>query len=188
MELRRNHHLGFSLPELLLALLILIIISTFTIPKIVQAQQATALNSVMKETIATLSQVYYLGNLEGQNNTTGNLSYVRSRLNYLKHCPSDNIAEGCFTINPAWVGYGGFKLPNGAGVVLWSYYSQPCNSIVIDANGDEPPNAYNQDKIFLVGCWQSASYNGQQFQGGKLQRELWGGGIGMSTMWDTMWE
>lgn len=52
-------HSGFTLAELLIALAILGIIATFTIPKILSSQQNGQFNSAAKEAIAAVSEAYY---------------------------------------------------------------------------------------------------------------------------------
>lgn len=49
---------GFTLAELLIALSILGVIATFTIPKVLQSQQNGKYNTMAKEAIATISQAY----------------------------------------------------------------------------------------------------------------------------------
>jgi prepilin-type N-terminal cleavage/methylation domain-containing protein len=52
------HTSGFSLTELLIALMILGEIATFTIPKVLMAQQSNSYNATAKEAIGTISGAY----------------------------------------------------------------------------------------------------------------------------------
>jgi prepilin-type N-terminal cleavage/methylation domain-containing protein len=56
--MHRKIYSGFTLAELLIALAILGVIATFTIPKVLQSQQDTKSTAIAKETIATFSQAY----------------------------------------------------------------------------------------------------------------------------------
>lgn len=77
-------HRGFTLAELLLALSILAVISTATIPKILQAQSSQKFNSIAKETAGTMSNILLnlrVNNLLSPNTTTADFTPY---LNYLK--------------------------------------------------------------------------------------------------------
>ena len=55
---RQKPHSGFTLAELLIALAILGVIATFTIPKIITSQQNAKYQAVAKETVSTIAAAY----------------------------------------------------------------------------------------------------------------------------------
>ena len=61
---------GFTLAELLIALLILGEISTFTIPKIIYSQQNQKYNAIAKESAAMISAAYQQYQYSGNSLTT----------------------------------------------------------------------------------------------------------------------
>src|SRR5687767_13149176 len=63
--MKREAGRGFTLPELMLCMLIISVISTYSIPKALAAQQNLRKKAVLRETIAALSEVVYLGGLTG---------------------------------------------------------------------------------------------------------------------------
>ena len=67
---------GFSLPELLLVLLILGNIAAFSIPKVLSAQTDAKKTAILKETYTTVNQIYYQGHLQGLMKQGYNGSYV----------------------------------------------------------------------------------------------------------------
>jgi prepilin-type N-terminal cleavage/methylation domain-containing protein len=79
----RKHHEGFTLAELLIALLILGEIATFTIPKILISQQNTQRNAVMKETAGMLSAALSQAKLNGTLTSSSRLTDLAPYFNYL---------------------------------------------------------------------------------------------------------
>jgi prepilin-type N-terminal cleavage/methylation domain-containing protein len=75
---------GFTLAELLISLAILGVIATFTIPKVLQAQQNSAYNSAAKETIAMISAAYQQYQLTGQVSASTTPGDLLPYINYLK--------------------------------------------------------------------------------------------------------
>lgn len=79
----RHASIGFTLAELLISLMILGLIATFTIPKILITQQTLRFNAVAKEDIsaisAALTQAQYMGTLT-TNTTIGDITQY---LNYV---------------------------------------------------------------------------------------------------------
>jgi len=111
---------GFTLVELLTALLILSVIATFTIPKILSSQQNAKRKAILKETYATLSQIHYVHVMEGAQNEKLAIAYFATRINALKICQNNAQSEGCWThpINtPTNLMHGGLILHNGARLV-----------------------------------------------------------------------
>ncbi len=143
---------GFSLAELLMVLLIVAQIATFTIPKILVAQQDQRRRAVFRETIGMLNSVTYMIRLKNQASASSNQwSIVKPYINGLKLC-DDSQAEGCWpSTRPAlpWSqhSHGGFTLPNGAQVV--GFCKSGCSNedeIYVDWNGSAGPN---KDALFL---------------------------------------
>ena len=67
----RRFPVGFTLAELLVAIGILGVIATFTIPKVLQAQQVDHRKNVFKETYAALYDVGSRGKMLGLFTQTG---------------------------------------------------------------------------------------------------------------------
>ena len=88
--------LGFTLSELLIALAILGLIATFTIPKVLTSLGNNSKNSIFKETFSIISQVSYQGALEGVLNGNTFISYTRAHLNYERYCHNNASAQGCW--------------------------------------------------------------------------------------------
>lgn len=80
----KKRQLGFTLAELLIALSILGVIASFTIPKILNSQQDQRYNAIAKEAASAISGAYQKHvNTVGYNSTFA-LSELASYLNYLK--------------------------------------------------------------------------------------------------------
>ena len=105
---KRTHRVaarGFSLPELLLVLLILGNIAAFSIPKILHSQEGAQRKAVFRETIAAYNEAFYVGILTNQFQA-GNCAtcaanevplnaYVKTSMNYVKWC-DQAFADGCW--------------------------------------------------------------------------------------------
>lgn len=147
---------GFTLAELLIALVILGLIATFSIPKVLQSNEDTKKNAIFKETIASLYQVTDSSIREGvfdenTDNTTHG-PYFLSRLNAVKLCSSDSKSEGCWDQAaqgdiPFDDDAPGVILHNGANIVGFGITTPGDNtgreSITIDWNGVAGPNQYD---------------------------------------------
>jgi prepilin-type N-terminal cleavage/methylation domain-containing protein len=75
---------GFTLAELLICLAILAEIATFTIPKIITAQQNGAWKAEGKETIATIANAYQLYKMNNQVSSSTGTTNLVTFLNYTK--------------------------------------------------------------------------------------------------------
>lgn len=161
---------GFTLAELLIALTILGVITTFTIPKILASQQDGQRNAVLKESIATLdSTLYNLTITDTVTDNTDLLPLVQSKINYVKLCSSNTpIADGCWYAsmgNPGLqnTNYVSFTLSNGAYILglgngtnstlLTGKYTQ----YAIDWNGPAGPNLEGYDQIYLQYCYDETA-------------------------------
>ena len=137
-----------------MSLLILSVISVFTIPKVLQAQGDTQKRAVLKEIFGTVSQINYTMMLEGTS-YANQLTYVRDRLNYVKWCAADMVADGCRTTTMPWDWHArpGALMHNGATISVerfavvanqWRMYYE------VDYNGDSGPNLVGTDIFIFV--------------------------------------
>ena len=115
---------GFTLAELLIALAILGVIATFTIPKILQAQQNQQYTAITKEVVATISGAYQAYQV---NNTAGSATSINNLTPYINYVKYDT---GNSTVNGNQVDAGSYtcsaltclKFHNGASM-FWGWNS-----------------------------------------------------------------
>lgn len=156
---------GFTLTELLIALVILGEIATFTIPKILNSQQNAKKAAIFKETLSSLESLNINAVQMKQITVSNYTSYMLGTLNAIKICPNAAITEGCVS---AAAGLGddapGVVLPNGA--VIWGLDSSGndhgggewSNTFHIDWNGNTGPNLVGNDIIDHVRqCYGTAN-------------------------------
>ena len=132
---------GFTLAELLIALVILGVIATFTIPKVLQIQRNYAYTSAYKETMGAISQAYQLYIQQNGYNTGMNAADLTPYLNFVAHTTIGSIdADPGGTNNFCnWSG-SCLKLHNGAtlldgGNTFGAVNSQNFVSYIFDPDG-----------------------------------------------------
>jgi prepilin-type N-terminal cleavage/methylation domain-containing protein len=110
--------LGFTLAELLIALAILGVIATFTIPKVLNGMQDTRNNAIAKEAAASVSAAYQLYKLNNTVTSSFTLANLIPYLNYVKQAPVgtaiDDTESGTFTNCMVAASYPCYQLHNGA--------------------------------------------------------------------------
>jgi prepilin-type N-terminal cleavage/methylation domain-containing protein len=82
---------GFTLAELLICLMILGVVATFTIPKVLMAQQGTTWKAEAKEAAAALSEAYTIYRLRTPPTANTSTSDIAPYLNYVKLTTSGNV-------------------------------------------------------------------------------------------------
>lgn len=115
--MKRTQLSGFTLAELLIALTILAEIATFTIPKILSAQQNNSYNAKAKEGAAMVSAAYQLYKQQNGASTTAGIYSLTPYLNYVAVDTSTTIdyPQTLGTITCGSVSYAQcLKLHNGA--------------------------------------------------------------------------
>jgi len=148
---------GFTLSELLIALALLGLIATFTIPKVVQNILKTNYTAIYKEAYSSFSHLTSDATTEGLrfNSNSDFYSWLTSRLDIDRACPTNTLTEGCRTTTTAsnWETGSGFKLKNASVVMMEMNLtdSRPWFTLRIDVNGDLGPNLGGDD-IFMAGC------------------------------------
>ncbi len=167
---------GFTLAELLSALVILGIIASFTIPKILNGQQDGRRIAVFKETIAAINQAGYNQALRGNlpritgNTYRFNQDDLFPYINAIKYCDTDSSAQGCWDIPIQGAEANmddepGFIMHNGASVIGLGGASSPSDTayfnFALDWNGVDGPNILGQDKIRMRFCFGLRCDNGE---------------------------
>jgi prepilin-type N-terminal cleavage/methylation domain-containing protein len=163
---------GFTLAELLIALAILGEIATFTIPKILSAQQSGQRKTIFRETFATISALNYQGVITG-NVTSGTTfwAYMKSNLNAIKYCENAQT-EGC------WSGSSDepFNTPTAAGAVLHNgalltdiEFGSTNEAFDIDWNGTAGPNLKCVDQIPFVVYFTNTTRDGLPGMAGQVR-------------------
>ncbi|WP_303674651.1 hypothetical protein [Vampirovibrio chlorellavorus] len=76
---------GFSLSELLISLLILAEIATFTIPKVLSAQQNGQNNARAKSVAAMISEAFYIHKINGLVNANTRATDLTPYMNYISY-------------------------------------------------------------------------------------------------------
>jgi prepilin-type N-terminal cleavage/methylation domain-containing protein len=164
---------AFTLAELLIALAILGVIATFTIPKVLQSQQDSKKTAIFKETIAAIAGVVQSSLLTGDGppRTQYMWPLFQKHLNYIKHCTTDAIAEGC------WIDRSGssmddnnegYVLPNGATLIDVSYSSFTAGGISIDWNGLAGPNVFGDDRMHVLFVFDDWTAWGHKLKAGQV--------------------
>jgi prepilin-type N-terminal cleavage/methylation domain-containing protein len=144
---------GFTLAELLMALAILGVIATFTIPNVLNTLSNQTIKANGKEAISTLNAVLYegwqQGNISTNSTTTQVTNFLKTRLNYTRFCDVGETDGPCgghpayaFTsVKERFILASGTIISvfgNGSGAG-WFYIIGDI-SFFIDANGNQPPN------------------------------------------------
>lgn len=149
---------GFTYAELLMSLFLVGSMSTFAVTKVLKATQNHQKTAVVREAVAMLNEVVYLGQISGELRLENFGSYMRDHINALKVCPTNAYDEGC------WDPVGqhdfgdesaqpGLVLHNGAtlmGLDDWCCELSPkelCNGLIFDWNGDKGPNMPGDDQV-----------------------------------------
>lgn len=115
---------GFTLAELLIALAILGVLATFTIPKILATQARSHSNSAAKEIAAAVSAAYnnYKTNLGTPVPSTATLDVIKPYINYLKQDTTSQVQDHPGASGVVWDCSSSsltcLKLANG-GTVFW---------------------------------------------------------------------
>ena len=167
---------GFTLSELLIALAILGLIATFTIPKVIQSVDASHQRALIKDTYSALNQILYEGHLDGTiRNQADFKAAAIQKLNAVQVCNTNVVTENCASAS-MWdpngddLGQAGFVLPNGAVIYGIDNSGFRADVIIVDVNGPAPPNERHEDSwgfvtcyesIFQCGDWPSDGYTGR---------------------------
>ena len=117
-RLKDASNLGFTLAELLIALVLLSLIAIFTIPKILQAEQDGKYNAMGKEAVSTVAQAYAMARQQGKPPITMAPTDLIQYLNYVRTVTTaiDDV-EGYGALDCASPQFTCVKLHNGG--VLW---------------------------------------------------------------------
>ncbi|MEB3287774.1 MAG: type II secretion system protein [Vampirovibrionales bacterium] len=146
---------GFTLAELLIALVILGVIATFAIPKVLTSQNDAKRIAIFKESIAALNEAFYGGWMKGEVNDANFGTYMLDHLNAVKLCNTNAVTQGCWppASDPVagQASQKGLILHNGAMVTGLddSDGGTGRDTLLIDWNGLDEPNVEGDDELVL---------------------------------------
>jgi len=160
---------GFTLAELLLALVILGVIATFTIPKVLQSRQDSQRDAVLKETFSAISSAAYTGVINGTLTQSGYITYFKQNINTVKTC-NDAAADGCWpgssTAGSNTSTADGLVLHNGT-MVTDMETNTNADVVWLDWNGPAGPNTNCVDQVPMAIGYGSGAAFGGTVQAGK---------------------
>jgi prepilin-type N-terminal cleavage/methylation domain-containing protein len=114
---------GFTQTELLIALAVLGLIATFTIPKVMNHITEQHIKTSSKSIIASLQSVLYAATQDGSFTTVNDV--IAKDFNYQHYCPPNNVTPPCDTAiwqatqpeigRPRYITHDGATLTTGAG-------------------------------------------------------------------------
>ena len=87
----RTSNSAFTLAELLIALAILGVIATFTIPKILAGQQSSQYNAIAKEDISAISAAFQQAKMAGSVSSSTTIGDLTQYLNYTSYVTSATV-------------------------------------------------------------------------------------------------
>lgn len=157
--MRSEKWYGFTLAELLIALAILGVIATFTIPKILSTQQNSKYNASAHEVAGMLASAYTMYVRDNGYSTSTNQSSLTPYLNYVA---VDTVSWA--DDRPGWPGtqcsatWKCYRLHNG-GILWYQNYSFPGSSSTDNIYINFDPDAANQ--IAGSGVQFNIYYNGR---------------------------
>ena len=147
---------AFTLSELLIALALLGLIASFTIPKVLQTTSNSSRNSIFKETIAAVSEIIANAHLNpdlGPMSPTTIRDYFDQRLNYVRRCTSSPRDNGCFPDDGSIHSNQGYAYVLHNGLMLTSvnggtYGGNTLSDwMTLDYNGLAGPNQIGEDQV-----------------------------------------
>lgn len=156
--------LAFTLAELLIALVIIGEIATFTIPKLLQNQQNGQKKAIFRESVATIADILHTSVVTRTLTVNVPPSQIfLPKLNGVKVCDTNSVSQGCI---PAGTWAGIVAEDTQAGVVLHNgavlYGIQPAaqsngrDGFVIDYNGNNGPNLEGTDQLYVRVCYDKS--------------------------------
>jgi prepilin-type N-terminal cleavage/methylation domain-containing protein len=113
--------MGFTLAELLIALAILGELATFTIPKILSAQQDGRNNAIAKEAAGAISTAYQMYQYAGGDTSSMTTTQLAQYFNYIQKDTSSSLIDEVYTKNSITCMSGNpcYRLANGAVIHHW---------------------------------------------------------------------
>ncbi len=147
---------GFTLAELLIALTILAVIATFTIPKLLMSQQDARSNAVAREDLGAVNSAYYNYSLTNTVNVnTFTMELLQPFLNYTQQVPTaEGFSVDTYTLNTGSAhcnnaSYTCLRMHNGS-VLFWpsntTFTSQGCDGVGLRVYVD-PDGAANATTV-----------------------------------------
>lgn len=150
MSTPRHTCSGFTLTELIIAMILVGAIAVFAVTKVVGGTDERQKKAAFKEVLSTInSGLIQAKNLDDP--TTNDYDYFKAMLNPELACPTDANAEGCFPQTGPRNTEPGFRLHNGVTIAGFNkQFDEQEDNITIDWNGAHGPNTLGEDQLIVV--------------------------------------
>ena len=155
---------GFTLAELLVALSVLGVMATFTIPKMLQNQENSKRKAIYRESIAAFHEAMYDGILNRTlTRQVAVVNFFGQRLSTVKTCLTNAQTQGCFPqdyLPDNEETEGGVLLTSGMSIAGLDKVANTTNGytgIIMDWNGPNGPNLEGEDQLRLTICFDSTA-------------------------------
>lgn len=142
---------GFTLAELLIALVLLGLIATFTIPKILGSSDSSQKQAVFKETLSAIQLAFNQAVVNDEIRTTADYDVFKDYLNHVKAC-TPLCSSGCSHADQNRSNEPGLLLHNGAtfcGLNSTFTANDVNENVSLDWNGPAEPNVEGDDFIIM---------------------------------------
>jgi prepilin-type N-terminal cleavage/methylation domain-containing protein len=162
----KNRSFGFTLSELLIALAILGICLSVSIPLMAQSREQSQKKVAFKEALWMLETIMREGMTTGELVQDNFGSYYLGRINAVKTCRNNASTDGCWNFpTQSYAGSAAGDESDEPGVILASgmqivgfnnpylAVDDPCgclNGLLLDWNGPKTPNRLGQDQLWVM--------------------------------------
>lgn len=162
--MRHHSSTGFTLAELLISLLILGEIATFTIPKIISRQSNSRNNAIAKEAAGMLAGAFQQAQMAGQISSSTTMGALTQYMNYVKTDTSTTIDDwqtgtswGCDTSIRCIVLHSGARIAYDTAISFGSTAATSFIYIQVDPDGGYSGTTNDPGKAVYI----AVQYNGR---------------------------
>lgn len=179
---KNNQFIGFTLAEVLITLGIIGVVAAITIPVLMNNVQEQQFKEAYKKAYSAASQAWIMANNDnklvvcnlpdyssGGTCNNDNFKAMKSEMKLAKDCSNNNTNE-CWNrtqgellwgTNPT---QGALSFVTADGVQWAKAWETPDHMVLIDTNGNKPPNQYGKDRMIISPVYFTTDYSSLGFK------------------------